>query len=38
MKMAASASVLMGLYSFTLPNTPPQNVGKEVTASAKFWD
>jgi nucleoside transporter len=32
MKMAALASVLMGLYSFTLPNTPPQNVGKKVTA------
>ncbi|MCI0486794.1 MAG: nucleoside permease [Blastocatellia bacterium] len=32
MKMAAIASVLMGLYSFTLPNTPPQNVGKEVSA------
>jgi nucleoside transporter len=32
MKMAGIASVLMGLYSFTLPNTPPQNVGKEVTA------
>ena len=32
MKMAAAASILMGLYSFTLPNTPPQNVGKEVTA------
>ncbi|MCI0699017.1 nucleoside permease [candidate division KSB1 bacterium] len=31
MKMAALASVLMGLYSFTLPNTPPQNVGKEVS-------
>lgn len=31
LKMAAAASVLMGLYSFTLPNTPPQNVGKEVT-------
>ena len=32
MKMAAIGSILMGLYSFTLPNTPPQNVGKEVTA------
>lgn len=31
MKMAGIASVLLGLYSFTLPNTPPQNVGKEVT-------
>ncbi|HKP87332.1 MAG TPA: nucleoside permease [Blastocatellia bacterium] len=31
MKMAAFASILMGLYSFTLPNTPPQNVGKDVT-------
>ncbi|HEX5731724.1 MAG TPA: nucleoside permease [Blastocatellia bacterium] len=31
LKMAAVASALMGLYSFTLPNTPPQNVGKEIT-------
>jgi nucleoside transporter len=31
LKMAAAASALMGLYSFTLPNTPPHNVGKEVT-------
>ena len=32
LKMAAIASVLLGLYSFTLPDTPPQNVGKEITA------
>ncbi|MEW6207502.1 MAG: nucleoside permease [Acidobacteriota bacterium] len=32
MKMAAIASLLMGLYSFTLPNTPPQNTGKKVSA------
>lgn len=31
MRMAGIASVLLGLYSFTLPNTPPQNVGKEIT-------
>ncbi len=31
MKMAAIASMLMGLYSFLLPNTPPKNVGKDVT-------
>jgi nucleoside transporter len=31
MKMAAAASILMGLYSFMLPNTPPKNVGKDVT-------
>lgn len=32
MKMAAIASIVMALYSFTLPNTPPQNVGEKVTA------
>ena len=32
MKMGAVASIVMGLYSFTLPNTPPQNVGKKVSA------
>lgn len=31
MKMAGIASVLLGLYSFTLPDTPPQNVGKKIT-------
>jgi len=31
MKMAAAASIIMGLYSFILPNTPPQNIGKNVT-------
>jgi nucleoside transporter len=31
MRMAGIASVLLGLYSFTLPKTPPQNVGKEIT-------
>jgi nucleoside transporter len=32
MKMAAIASIVMGFYSFTLPNTPPQNVGKKISA------
>lgn len=31
LKMAAAASIIMGIYSFTLPNTPPKNVGKEIT-------
>ncbi len=31
MKMAAIASIILGLYSFTLPNTPPQNIGKNVS-------
>jgi nucleoside transporter len=32
LKMAAIASVLLGLYSFTLPDTPPQNAGKKISA------
>lgn len=32
LKMAAIASILLGLYSFTLPQTPPQNVGKKISA------
>jgi len=31
LKMAAVASIIMGIYAFTLPNTPPKNVGKEIT-------
>lgn len=31
LKMAAAISVLLGLYSFSLPNTPPQNTGKDVS-------
>ncbi|MEQ9287584.1 MAG: nucleoside permease [Cyclobacteriaceae bacterium] len=31
LKMAAFMSVLLGLYSFSLPHTPPKNTGKDVT-------
>jgi len=31
LKLAAVASLLMGFYSFTLPNTPPKNTGKDLT-------
>ena len=30
-KMAAIASAILGVYSFSLPDTPPKNTGKEVT-------
>ncbi len=33
LKIAAAASLLMGVYSFFLPNTPPQSAGKTVTVS-----
>jgi nucleoside transporter len=32
LKMAAIASIILGLYSFTLPSTPPQNAGKKISA------
>jgi nucleoside transporter len=32
--MTAAASLLLGLYSFTLPNTPPPAAGKKVSARA----
>lgn len=31
MQLAAAASIILGLFSFTLPNTPPQNKGKKVS-------
>jgi nucleoside transporter len=31
MKLAAVASIILGIYSFTLPHTPPQKSGEKVT-------
>ncbi len=31
LKMGAVVSVFLGLYSFTLPHTPPKNTGKDVS-------
>ena len=31
LKMAAVASLILGIYSFFLPDTPPKNIGKDVT-------
>jgi len=30
-KLSAAASLLMGLYAFTLPHTPPKSLGQKVT-------
>ncbi|TFG96769.1 MAG: MFS transporter, partial [Calditrichales bacterium] len=32
MKIAAIGSMILGIYSFTLPHTPPQKSGEKVTA------
>jgi nucleoside transporter len=33
LQIAAGASVLLGFYSFALPNTPPKSVGKKISIS-----
>ncbi len=36
MKMGAVASIILGVYSLTLPNTPPQNTEKKVSLKDIF--
>ncbi|MCP5382779.1 MAG: nucleoside permease [Kordiimonadaceae bacterium] len=36
LKMAAIGSVILGLYSFTLPNTPPRSKGQKVSIGDMF--
>lgn len=36
LQMAAGASILLGLYSFTLPNTPPPARGEKVSVRSIF--
>jgi len=31
LKMAAFGSIVLGIYSFFLPDTPPKNIGKDIT-------
>jgi nucleoside transporter len=32
MQLGAGASILLGLYAFSLPDTPPKSIGKKITA------